>query len=140
MAEQIIDNTGALQQIETFGAGVIALGIIFAIVFFVIKEFIPALKSVGDTLSKAVQALGSAIDVLNKTMSDMQAASTASINSLERQVSKMETKLDYHVANVDRMELQVNSLLANTTEIKERVRNCTNTRETSARTRKGAGQ
>ena len=137
MTEQIIENTSTLQQITTFGAGVVALAMIFGIVFFVIKELIPALKTVGETLSKAVESLEVSISMLNKTMLEMQKSSAASINSLEKQICRMETKLDYHVENVEKIEHQVSSVISTITEIKERVRNCTGTRDNSTRSRKG---
>ena len=135
MTEQIIENTSVLQQITTFGAGVVALAMIFGIVFFVIKELIPALKTVGETLSKAVESLEVSISILNKTMNEMQKASTASLNSLGLQINRLEVKLDYHVENVSKIEHQVTTLIAGNTEIRERVRNCGNGREPSLRTR-----
>ena len=97
-------ETTALQAITTYGAGVISLAIIFAIILIVIKEFIPALKNIGETLAKTVLALGKSIDVLNETMLEMQRASCTAINALEKKINTLETKFDYHIKMAERIE------------------------------------
>lgn len=133
MTEQVTQST--LQQITTFGAGVVALAIVFGIVFFVIKEIIPALKVVGDTLQKAVESLEVSISILNKTMIEMQKSSATSLNTLGEKINRMEVKLDYHVENVSKIEQQMGVIVTGNAEIRERVRNCGNARDTSLRTR-----
>lgn len=116
--------TEQLDALTNYGAGIVALVLIFGIVWVVIKDFVPTLKEMGDTLSTTVDALGTSINVLNKTMIELQKSSTASIVLLEKKISTMETKLDYHITSAQKMERQLENVFSNTTEIKERVRGC----------------
>jgi hypothetical protein len=122
-----------LQQIETFGAGLVALLLVFSIVILMIKEVIPALKEVGKTLATSIAALGTSIALLDKTMLEMQRASAESIHSLENRVLVLESKLDTHtLVGTEIKQILIGNTTA-LTEVKERTRNCARTPDTRSR-------
>lgn len=134
---QVAENTSALKNIETFGAGVVALLFVFGILWILLKEGIPALKAVASSLVEAIDKMAVTMDTLNKTMITQQAASVAAINSLEKRVLSMEQRLESHIDTACRIESRIETVGITTTEIKERVRSCGNQRENNTRTRKG---
>lgn len=131
----VVENTSALKNIETFGAGVIALLFVFVLLGVLLWQGIPLLRTIGTSIVKAVEDMGAVMATLNKTMLDTQAASNAAMVALEKRVQAMELKLDYHIDTAGRIETQVNTLGVNTSEIKERVRGCANQREMTLRAR-----
>lgn len=119
-----VENTAALRNLETFGAGLVALLFVFAILFFLLKEGIPAFKAAAKSIVEAVDRMGDTMEMLNKTMVAQQQASVASINALEKRILSMEQRLESHIDTACRIESRVDNVGIVATEIKERVRNC----------------
>ena len=119
-----VENTEALRNLETFGAGLVALLFVFAILFFLLKEGIPAFKAAAKSIVEAVDRMGDTMEMLNKTMVAQQQASVASINALEKRILSMEQRLESHIDTACRIESRVDNVGIVATEIKERVRNC----------------
>lgn len=119
-----VENTQALRNLETFGAGLVALLFVFALLFFLMKEGVPAFKMAAKSIVDAVEKMGDTMDRLNDTMVAQQAASIASINALEKRILSMEQRLDTHIETACRIEGRIDTVGIVTTEIKERVRNC----------------
>ena len=119
-----VENTQALRNLETFGAGLVALLFVFVLLFFLMKEGVPAFKAAARSIVDAVNRMGDTMDRLNETMVAQQAASIASINALEKRILSMEQRLDTHIDTACRIESRVDSAGVSLAEIKERVRNC----------------
>ena len=119
-----VENTQALKNLETFGAGLVALLFVFVLLFFLMKEGVPAFKAAARSIVEAVNKMGDTMDRLNETMVAQQAASIASINALEKRILSMEQRLDTHIDTACRIESRVDNAGVSLAEIKERVRNC----------------
>ena len=119
-----VENTEALRNLETFGAGLVALLFVFAFLFFLMKEGVPAFKAAAKSIVEAVDRMGDTMEMLNKTMVAQQQASVASINALEKRILSMEQRLESHIDTACRIESRVDNVGIVATEIKERVRNC----------------
>ena len=92
-----VENTQALRNLETFGAGLVALLFVFVLLFFLMKEGVPAFKAAARSIVEAVNKIGDTMDRLNETMVAQQAPSVASINALEKRILSMEQRLDTHI-------------------------------------------
>jgi len=123
-------------NIVTLGAGITALIFIFGFLYLLLKEGVPALKTVAASIISAIEKMSETMDALNRTMVTQQEASIAAINSLERRVLSMEQRLGTHVETACRIESKVDTVGITAIEIKERVRNCTGIREPGARSRR----
>lgn len=119
-----VENTEALKNLETFGAGLVALLFVFAFLYFLMKEGVPAFKAAAKSIVEAVDRMGDTMEMLNKTMVAQQQASVASINALEKRILSMEQRLETHIDTACRIESRVDNVGIVATEIKERVRNC----------------
>ena len=119
-----VENTEALRNLETFGAGLVALLFVFAFLFFLMKEGVPAFKAAAKSIVEAVDRMGDTMEMLNKTMVAQQQASVAAINALEKRILSMEQRLDTHIDMACRIESRVDNAGVYLAEIKERVRNC----------------
>ena len=119
-----VENTEALKNLETFGAGLVALLFVFAFLFFLMKEGVPAFKAAAKSIVEAVDRMGDTMEMLNKTMVAQQQASVASINALEKRILSMEQRLDTHIDTACRIESRVDTAGVTLAEIKERVRSC----------------
>ena len=138
-AAQVVDNTSALRTLETFGAGLIALLFIFGMLWIFLKEGVPAVKAMAASFITAIDKMSVTLTQLDKTMELTQEASVAAIAAIDKRVQHMELRLESHIEAFSRIESQVSCVSTNTTEIKERVRNCgiARDRDSSSRTRKG---
>lgn len=142
MEEQVAANTASLIAIQNYGAGLVALVIIFGgIVFllrYILKEFIPALKSVGKSITDAVASLGLIVESLNKTIEIFQSNSVAESRKVEGLILNLTNKLDYHCDVGKEIKDMVSSNSIVLAEIKGNTRNCAaNLRPPGTHTRKG---
>lgn len=137
MTPSALQDTGLANDIVTFGAGVVALVFFFAILYMIIREGIPAFKTGVAAIIQVVDKMSNSLDNLNQTMAKTQSANTAALEALKQQVNALEIKLDYHIDTAERIDNKVATLHTNTSEIRERVRNCGISRDPSMRTREG---
>lgn len=117
-------TTGLANDIVTLGAGAVALAIIFGFIVLFAKEGIPAFKKGISAIIDVMDKMSTALDSLNKTMVQTQAANTAALEALKQQVCSLELKLDYHIDAADRIENRISTTHTNIAEIRERVRSC----------------
>ena len=117
-------TTGLANDIVTLGAGVVALAFIFGFIALFAKEGIPAFKNGVAAIIDVMDKMSTALDSLNKTMVQTQAANTAALEALKQHICSLELKLDYHIESAERIETRVNTAHTNIAEIRERVRSC----------------
>ena len=117
-------TTGLANDIVTLGAGVVALAFIFGFIVLFAKEGVPALKNGIAAIIDVMNKMSTALDSLNKTMVQTQAANTAALEALKQHIASLELKLDYHIESAERIETRVNTAHTNIAEIRERVRSC----------------
>lgn len=144
-AEQIEKNA---QAIQTYGAGVIALVIIFGIVIFAIFKFVPILNKIGESLVESIDSIKIVIAAFTKTVETMQNSNLAANALLVAEIRQMKydllssnnilvTKLEHHCDLGERIEDKTDKLIIISTEVKGNTRNCAGDRRgPTTRTRK----
>ena len=143
--EQVYENA---QAIQNYGAGLVALAIIFAFLIFVVVKIVPVLTKVGQGIISSVDSLKTVIENFTKTVEMMQITNATAISNVVTEIRELkhgivqnieglETKLDYHVICGTRIEDKVDRAMGIMTEVKERTRNCAQeNRSADSRTRK----
>lgn len=122
--EQILQDA---QAIQNYGAGIIALAIIFGLVVLMFVKIVPILNNVGKGIIDSVNSLKKVIEAFTKTVDTMQQTNIMELRDLKysvlSSVGDMKTLLSHHCDAGERLEEKLEKNTVMLTEVKTILRN-----------------
>lgn len=122
VVEQVADNTSYLLALQNFGAGLVALALIFGGLVYLVKFIIPAINKIGISITDAIKTLGEIVNTLDKTVQVFQNNSNDNFHELSLSLLSLHNKLDYHCVTAKDIQVTINNTATTLAEVKANTR------------------